>query len=108
MALQFAALQPGVVLAATATPLYTVPTARTALVKQAVFTNASSAAVTITVNVARSGGGSLVLISQRSLAANSSFSSAELAGLVLLAGDAVTATASAAASVNAFMSGIVQ
>lgn len=108
MALQLAALQPGLTLTTDVLPLYTVQGTHTAIVKAAVFANRSTAAASLTVNVTRSAGGSLAVIAARSLAAGETYVARELAGLVLLSGDGLTAQCSAAGAIGTVISGIVQ
>lgn len=106
MALQTATLQGGVALGATSGVLYTVPTGHTAWIKQAVFTNTSGAAVTLTVTLTRAGGSPLVITPGVSVAANTPYIARELASQSLGAGDSVAAFASTGAVVNAFLSGL--
>ena len=101
----FAALQPGVALAATSAAIYTAPSATSARVSRAVFTNTTGAAVTYTVSVIRAGKGALVLINSKTIAANGADTAPEMAALVLLTGDVVTASCSVASAVNALVSG---
>ena len=100
-----AVLQGGVVLGTAPGALYTAPPGVYAVVKRAVFTNATAAAVTATVTITRAGGDALTIISAQPVAANAASVAPELANLVLGPGDAVSASCSAAGSVAAVMSG---
>lgn len=108
MALQIAVLQGGIALGASSAAIYTVPTAKSAWVKRAVFTNTSGSTATLTASVSRAGGSPVVLIAGQSLAAGQAYVAPELASLALDAGDAVNAFAGTAGVVNAVMSGLVQ
>ena len=101
-----AALQPGMVLTTTLTTVYTAPVGTIARISRAVFSNVSAAPVTITVNVTRAGQSGLVLIKNTPLAVAVNDTAPELAAMVLLPGDTLSAQASAAASVNVFISGL--
>ena len=105
MALQTAVLQGGVALSTGSTTLYTVPTAKSAWVKRAVFTNTTGASIAIAVAVSRAGGAGLAIISSQALAAGTAYVSPELSGLALNAGDAILASATAI-GINAFISGL--
>lgn len=101
-----ATLTAGAVIGTATATLYTAPAGVHARIGAAVFTNATSAATTLSVSVARSGNTPLLAINATTLAANAAYVSPELAGLVLNPGDSVTATATVAASVNAQISGL--
>lgn len=105
MAITPAVLQGGVLLGTAAAALYTAPAATRAVVKRAVFTNATGTAQNITVSVTRAGGGATAIISAQPIGANSTYLAPELANLVLAPGDAIVAAASAASSIGAIMSG---
>lgn len=105
MAIQPAVLQGGVALGVASSVLYLAPVATRAVVKRAVFTNSTGAAVTLTVSITRSGGAALTLISAQSVSANSAYTAPEMANLVLAPGDAVGALCSSAASIVAVISG---
>lgn len=88
---------------------YTCPTNTTAVFKRSVFTNTSANAVTVTVNVVRSGGAvatTNVLIPAKAVAPNDTYVSPELAGLTLGPGDSVHAQASTTNVINLMASGI--
>jgi len=95
----------GATLGTTLATLYTSPSNITTKAGPVVFTNTSGGTVTFTVQIARAGGTTLPLISARSLAANEAYVSPELLGIVLLTGDAISASASAAGAVNVQGSG---
>lgn len=105
MALQTAVLQGGVALSTGSTTLYTVPVAKSAWVKRAVFTNTTGATIAIAVAVSRAGAPGLAIISSQALAAGTAYVSPELSGLALNAGDAILASATAI-GINAFISGL--
>lgn len=105
MAITPAVLQGGVLLGTAAAAIYTAPTATRAVVKRAVFTNATATSQNITVAVGRSGGGSTAIISAQPIPANSTYLAPELANLVLAPGDSITAAASAGSSIGAILSG---
>lgn len=103
------ALIPDATLTAGDLPYYTCPANTTAVFKRSVFSNTSAAAVSITVNVVRSGGTSgatNTLIPLKAIAPNDTYVAPEMAGLTLSAGDAVHAYASTGAVVNLMASGI--
>lgn len=103
------ALVPDATLTGSDASYYTSPTNTVSQSKRAVFTNNSNAAVTITVNIVRSGGASVstnVLIPAKAIAPNDTYVSPELAGLILMAGDSIHAQASTAGVVNLMISGI--
>lgn len=88
---------------------YTCPANTTANVKRAVFTNTSANAVAITVNVVRNGGSSAtknVIVPGKPIAPTDTYVSPELAGLTLLAGDAIHAQAGTTGVINMMVSGI--
>jgi len=77
-------------------------------VTRCVFTNTDTATQTITVNVVRSGGSvatSNQVIAAMALASGQAYVSPELAGLILAAGDFISAKASTGAKINAVGSG---
>lgn len=103
------ALVPDATLTASDAIYYPCPSNTTANVKRAVFTNTSASAVTITVNIVRSGGTSgtsNILIPGKAIAPNDTYVSPEMAGLTLQAGDAIHAQASTSGVVNLMVSGI--
>lgn len=88
---------------------YTCPASTTAKIGRAVLSNSSGSAVTVTVNVVRSGGSLLTanqIINARSMFAGETYVSPELAGLVLNPGDTIHALCSANTSVTLFASGV--
>lgn len=105
MAATPAVLVPGATLGTSAAAIYTAPGSTKAVVKRGVFANGSASATTYTVTLTRSGGSPLALIPARSVAAGATDVPAELANLVLNAGDALNAQAGAASSIVATVSG---
>ena len=101
-----AALQPGIALTTVSAPVYTVPSATIARVARAVFSNQTSSAVTYTVSITRAGQPALTFIKAKSIAAGANDTCPEMAALVLLGGDVLSAQASAAAAVNLVISGL--
>ncbi|WP_109477711.1 hypothetical protein [Paraburkholderia sp. C35] len=88
---------------------YTSPNNTTSVLKRTVFTNTSASAVTVTVNVVRSGGSSVttnVIIPPYAIAAGKTYVSPELAGMTLGPGDSIHALASANSAINMMSSGI--
>lgn len=102
MAISPAVLQGGVALTTSSAAIYTAPSGTKAVIKRAVFTNFSAAAVTVSVTSTRSGGSPLTLIDGQSIPAHTDYIAPELANFVMNTGDALNASCSAAASVNAF------
>ncbi len=100
-----AVLQGGVALGTAPGVLYTAPPGTKAVVKRAVFTNATSTGATITVTVTRAGGSAVAIISAQPIGPNAACTAPELANLVLGPGDALGASSSVAGAVNAFASG---
>lgn len=103
------AMVPDATLTTSDEPYYTCPVNTSAQVKRAVFTNTSTSAVTVTVNVVRNGGTSTttnVLIPAKPVAPNDTYVAPELAGLALAAGDAIHAFASTGGVINFMVSGI--
>ena len=105
MAITPAVLQGGVLLGTGPAAIYTAPAATRAVVKRAVFTNATAAAQNFTVSVSRAGGGSTAMISAQAIPANSTYLARELQNLVLAPGDSISAAASAGSSIGCVMSG---
>lgn len=91
-------LVPPQALGTTDASVYTAPTATTAKIGRAVFTNTSSSAVTITAGITTGTGltASTTMIDAQPLAAGQAYVSPELAGAVIPAGSQVHAYASAA------------
>ena len=109
MAIVPTALQPGLALTTSAVPLYIAPTNTRAVVKRAVFANASTGPVSFGVTVQRAGvslAGILAIVPTRLIAAGATDTAPELGNFVFQPGDQILATASAA-GVTAFMSGYV-
>ena len=106
MPLQTAVLQGGATLSTSAAALYTVPTGKSAWVKRAVFANTGSGAAVLTVTVTRAGGVAVTIIPGRSIAAGATDLAPELVSLALASGDAVSASATVASVVTAFLSGL--
>ncbi len=100
-----AALQPGAVLATSATNMILGATNSQTIIKRVVFSNITITPVTITVYRTPSGGSPWMIIDAQPIAAQSTYLAPELANMVLLGGDTISALASAAASVNCFASG---
>ena len=103
------ALIPGATLGTSSANLYASPTGTTSVVKRAVFTNTSGSAVTVSVNIVRSGGSSGTanqLIDAQPIAPGGTYVSPELANMTLGPGDAIFANANAASAVNLMVSGI--
>lgn len=105
MAVTPAVLQGGVLLTTSSAIIYTCPAATRAVIKRAVFSNVTGSAVTLTLTSTRSGGGALGVITVQAIPANSTYTAPELANWTMVAGDALNALCSAAASVNAYASG---
>lgn len=90
-------------LGTSASALITQAASGTTTITRAVFTNVTAVPVSITVYVVRSGGAanaSSTVISAYNIGAGEAYVSPELANLVLSAGDAVQALASAATSIT--------
>lgn len=102
-----ASLQPGLVLTTSNAVMVTGATKSQTIVKRAVFTNVTNAAVTFSVTLLPFGGSGLVIIPQRTIALFGTDLAPELSNLVLNGGDEIVALASAGAAVNAFASGFV-
>lgn len=88
--------------------LYTAPTATTAKIGRAVFTNTSASVVTITAGITTGGAlaSATTMISARSLASGESYVAPELAGAAIPAGSQLHAYASAASAVTFTASGL--
>ena len=105
-----AVLQPGVTLTTSAAAIVTGGVNQQTIVKRAVFSNPTGAAVGFTVyRVAAAGsvGTATTIIPSRNIAAGGTDLAPELANMVLNAGDTIQALASAATAINAFASGFV-
>lgn len=88
--------------------VYATPALTTAKVGRAVFCNTTASAVTITAGITAGGAltAATTLISARSLAPGESYVSPELAGVVIPAGSAIRAFASAGTAVTFTASGL--
>lgn len=95
-------------LAAADTTIYTSAANTFTTITRVVFTNVNTVAVTLTVNVVRSGGSVATtnqVISAYTISAGEAYVAPELAGLILGAGDFISANAGTASSINAVGSG---
>ena len=102
-------LVPATQLTNAAAVYYTTPANTIARIDRAIFSNTTSGAVTITVNLVASGGSVSAanqVITTLSIAANTTYVSPELAGQVLPAGATLQALASANTSIVISVSGI--
>lgn len=97
-----AVLQPGILLGATPTILFTGIAAQLAVVKRAVFTNTSGSPVTLLAYRLPSAGsvGATAEMINTTLAAGQSYVSPELSNAVVLTGDTIQATAGTASVVS--------
>lgn len=88
--------------------VYTTPAQTTAKIGRAVFCNTTAGALTITAGITSGGAlaAATTLISARSIAPGESYVSPELAGMVIPAGSALRAYASAATSVTLAVAGL--
>lgn len=105
-----AVLQPGAQLTVSAIPYVTGVASSQTIVKRAVFTNVTAAAVTFTVYrvpVSGTPGPTNEVIPARSIPANGTDLAPELANMVLNAGETIQALAGATTAVNVFASGFV-
>lgn len=106
----FAVLQPGVLLTASAATVITGAANSQTQIKRAVFTNVTAIATTITAWRVTSGGSVGVtnqIIPARAIAGNSTDLAPELAGMVLNGGDFISCDAGVVSAVNFFASGII-
>lgn len=103
-----AVLQAGMVLDAAQRPLYVAPALTKATIKRAVFTNIGTTSVTVTVTVTRGTAAALVIVNETPVGPPpaAALIPPELASLVLNPGDTLSASASTAAVINAFVSGM--
>ena len=99
-----AVLQGGIAVGTSPVALYTVPAAKTAVIKRGVFVNTGSGAANLTVTITRAGAVAVTIISAQNLAAGAASTAPELANMVLATGDAISASGSAI-GINAFLSG---
>ena len=108
MSINPAVLNPGTVLATTTSAVITSAANTQSIVKRAVAANVASGAVTITVTRTPSGGSALTIVPARSISAGATDLLPELTNMTLNPGDAISAFASSAASINFFASGFTQ
>ena len=90
---------------------YACPANSAVIVRHAVFTNHTAGAVTLTVHVVPSGGSAAAankVLDAYSISAHTAYTSPELSGCVLTAGDSIHTLASAATSIGQNISGILQ
>ncbi|GAJ29734.1 hypothetical protein [Acidomonas methanolica] len=85
-------LQPGATLTADAASVVTAQTAVTTIVSNGVVSNPTNAAVTLTIQIQRSGGSALDLVPGRAVQAAGTDLLPELNGRVLAAGDEILAS----------------
>lgn len=89
---------------------YTCPVNSKVVIRHVVFTNTTAGAITVTAEIVPSGGStgdSATILKAFSIAANTAYVSAELAGCVLNTGDTLQCFASAATSISMNASGIL-
>lgn len=92
----------------TAAALFTAPASGTTVVNRAAFTNVDVVPRSITIYVVRSGGSAnaaSTIISAYNIQPGEAYVASELASLVLTAGDAIQALASAATAITTTASG---
>ena len=90
---------------------YTCPANSRTIIRHAVFTNTTAGSINVTAYVVPSGGSvgdPTTVLSTFAIAGHTAYTSAELSGIVLAAGDTLQAFASAATSVSLNVSGISQ
>lgn len=107
MTIRASALQGGIILGTASTVLYLAPASTSGVVKRGVFTNVGAVTITVTATVTRGASPPLTIISAQPVSAGQAYIASELSNLVLGPGDTIAASCSAAASVNAFLSGFV-
>jgi hypothetical protein len=100
------ALIPGSTLTAALATYYTCQPNTTDVFKRTSFANTGTGAVTITVNLVRAAGGTVVLIPSQPISPNATYVSPEMAGLTMGAGDSLQMVASTTAVINVVASGI--
>lgn len=96
-------------LGTSAASIRTTPVNSQDIIKRAVFTNVTGGAVTVTIyRVAAAGtaGTTNIVVDAFSVTANGTYVPAELANMVLNAGESIQCLASAATSINATISGL--
>lgn len=103
-----AVLQPGVALGTSEATVIAAAANTTCIIRRAVVANPTSGPVMVTVTRIPNGGGALVIVPTRSVAATGTDLLPELTNMVLNQGDVIQAMASAAASMNFFASGFTQ
>ena len=104
MAITPVIIEGGITLGITLATIYTAT--GNAKVTAPAFVNTTASPVTLTISITRSGGAAKTITPGVPVAANTVYLAPELSGLVLANGDIIQAQASAAASINAFISGI--
>lgn len=90
---------------------YTCPSNCKVIVRHGVFTNTTAAPVTLSVYVVESGGSATdarKILDVYSIGAHTAYTSPEVSGVVLNAGDAIHTIASAGTSISQNISGIQQ
>lgn len=90
---------------------YTAPANSKVIIRHAVFVNTTAGAITVTAYIIPTGGSVTdagKIEDATSIAAHTAFTSPNLAGIVLNAGDTLQCFASAAASISLNASGILQ
>lgn len=108
MTISPAILTPSAQLTNAAASIYTVPANGKAVIKRAVFTNVDTVTRLLTVHRVASGGSATTanqVITTQRLTPGEAYVAAELANMVLDAGDSIQALADANTAVNATMSG---
>lgn len=109
MTIRVSRLVPGSQLTNATATYYTTPASTSAVIKRADFCNNTGGTITFSAYVVPSGGTAVAgnqVISTYSIAANTTYVSPELAGMVLGPGETLQAIASANASVTITVSGI--
>lgn len=90
---------------------YTCPSNSKVVVRHGVFTNTTAGAVTLSIYIVPSGGSvvdAAKILDAFSIAAHTAYTSAEISGVVLNAGDSIQTVASAATSISQNISGLLQ
>jgi hypothetical protein len=106
MTVTIKALCPGAALGTGDTTLYTCPTGTTAIVTAGTFANTDVSARTADLRIVRSGASpDSFLFNDQAIAAKATYVSPEIVNLALAAGDYIVGSASAAAVVQAVISG---
>lgn len=111
MSLTATSLVQGVQLTNAAAIYYTCPANSRMVIRHVVFTNTTAGAITVTAYVVPSGGSvgdPTTVLKVFSIAGNTAYTSPELSGVVLNAGDTLQALASANTSISLNAAGIAQ